>query len=210
MHKKSESKIKILQENKNKNVFFTTLKVFIALALLTFVIYDYGIEILTKYGDKATVFVSTTKETDDFTMPPITICMQNELKPSILNKYDAKSTSYYITEAGSNENISSVWDDYLNASYLINKDFDIEINENGIPLLVGNNIVGKGIIGNPVMFVVHEYHTMMMGTCYGIESNISIQPPIQIALDVRFKKSLDEKDLPQVFLVTIQWQNCLH
>ena len=63
MNKKSESKIRILQEYKNKNAFFTSLKVFIGLALLTFVIYDYGIEILTKYGNKATVFVSTTKET---------------------------------------------------------------------------------------------------------------------------------------------------
>ena len=116
---------KIQDIKKNKKSILRALKFFICLGFLSYVIHEYGIEIFTQYGNKSSYYISSTMKAKDFTMPPITICTQNGLKPSVLEKHGATNTWYYIFDIGWNQNISSVWDDYINASYLLNRDFEI-------------------------------------------------------------------------------------
>ena len=124
MSKNNQNKI---QEYKFKRPLIKLLKILICLTFLAFVVYIYGIEIFTKFGNEATVFISKTLEVKDFTMPPITICMKNGYKPSVLKKQGVTNGFYYVFDIGWNGNITSVWDSYLNASYLLNKDFEIDI-----------------------------------------------------------------------------------
>ena len=69
------------------------LKFVIFLVLLVTVIWQYAVEIYSKFENDSTTFVSRTIDTDNFTMPPITICMDNGLKPSVLKKYKMAETS---------------------------------------------------------------------------------------------------------------------
>ena len=189
----------------NKRTCLKALKILISLTFIACVIYIYGIEIFTKFGNKATVFISTTLDAKDFTMPPITICMQNGVKPPILKMHGGKTAFHYVFDIGSNQDIASVWDSYRNASYLLGRDFEIDVllpiqlNEPvQTGLLVGNNMIGDGILDNPIVIIIHEYHTLLSGTCYGIESNISIKPPISVRIDLRFNRSINQEEHPQV------------
>ena len=133
---------------------------------------------------------SQTVQAEDFTMPPVTICMQNGLKLRVLQKQGLKSTSDYLSEDGKIQNVSSVWDTFLDAAYLLNRDFMIAAFET--PLNLGKNVIENGIVD------IREYHTLISGTCYGIKSNIAIPKPKIGLLDLRFNKSLDKRDFPEV------------
>ena len=100
------------------------------------------------------------------------------------------------------KNISSVWDAFLEASYLIGRDFEISILvpsvfSSPLTLVVGNNNV---ILYNGTQFFVQlkEYHTVSAGTCYQIKSNFSIPLPKYVKVRVNFDNSLDEVDQPKV------------
>ena len=100
------------------------------------------------------------------------------------------------------KNISSVWDAFLEASYLIGRDFEISILvpsvfSSPLTLVVGNNNV---ILYNGTQFFVQlkEYHTVSAGTCYQIKSNFSIPLPKYVKVSVNFDNSLDEVDQPKV------------
>ena len=69
--------------------------------------------------------------------------MQNGLKLGVLHKQGIRSILDYIAEVGKMENISSVWNNFLEASYLLNRDFVIEALTQPIPtpLKVGKNII---------------------------------------------------------------------
>ena len=57
-------------------------------------------------------------------MPPITICMDNGLKPTVLNKYGLESIfDFNFNMYGFD--FPSVWDAYVEASYLLNRDIEI-------------------------------------------------------------------------------------
>ena len=56
------------------------------LVLLIIVTWQYALEIYGKFINDSKTFVSKTVDAHSFNMPPITICMDNALKPSVLNK----------------------------------------------------------------------------------------------------------------------------
>ena len=100
------------------------------------------------------------------------------------------------------KNISSVWDAFVEASYLNGRDFEISIHapsvfSSPLTLVVGNNNV---ISHNGTQFFVQlkEYHTVSAGTCYQIKSNFSMPLPEYVKVSVNFDNSLDEVDQPKV------------
>ena len=103
---------------------FKVFKFFVFLGLLIAVIVQYAIDIYSKFNKKATTFTSKTIETQNFNMPPITICMDNGLKPSVLNKYGMGNIFDFNFNMQESD-LPSVWDAYIEASYLLNRDIEI-------------------------------------------------------------------------------------
>ena len=67
----------------------TLIKVFKTLSflvLLIIVTWQYAVEIYGKFINDSKTFVSKTVRAENFILPPITICMDNALKPSVLEK----------------------------------------------------------------------------------------------------------------------------
>ena len=56
------------------------------LVLLIIVTWQYVLEIYGKFINNSKTFVSKTVDAENFTMPPVTICVDNALKPSVLEK----------------------------------------------------------------------------------------------------------------------------
>ena len=56
------------------------------LVLLIIVTWQYALEIYGKFINDSKTFVSKTVDAEDFAMPPVTICMDNALKPTVLKK----------------------------------------------------------------------------------------------------------------------------
>ena len=115
-------------ENKLANcltmsVLFRGMKFLIFIALLVIVVDQYAIDIYTKFQKKSTVFVSKTSEFENFTSPPISICFKNPFKPSGLEKYGIARRYGFIMATELNRSISSVWNTYVEVSYLLNRDF---------------------------------------------------------------------------------------
>ena len=88
------------------------------------------------------------------------------------------------------KNISSVWDAFVEASYLNGRDIEISIFDQ--ILTVGNNDLFSFSVE------LKEYHTFFAGTCYQIRSNFSMPPPSSLEISVTFDNSLDEGDQPKV------------
>ena len=100
------------------------------------------------------------------------------------------------------EQMSSVWDSFLEGSYLIDRDFSIyadhfDLKEESIKLTNGNNI-GALKDGNLINIEVREYYTLLTGTCYQILSNVSVTPPRWMTLSLYFNESLKLSDFPRV------------
>ena len=97
----------------------------------------YGIDTYKKFWNDSATFVSTTEETEDFNMPPLTICMDNGLKPTILKKYGMTSTFEFVYPNPSLdlEKIQRTWDTFVEASYIIDKAQPVKIDRNKIPFL---------------------------------------------------------------------------
>ena len=93
------------------------------------------------------------------------------------------------------KNMLSVWDAFIEASYLNGRDIEISIFDQ--ILTVGNNDLFSY---NGKLFSVElkEYHTFFAGTCYQIRSNFSLPPPSSMEISVTFDNSLDEGDQPKV------------
>ena len=54
--------------------------------LLIIVTWQYALDIYGKFINGSKTFVSKTVDAEDFAMPPVTICMDNALKPTVLKK----------------------------------------------------------------------------------------------------------------------------
>ena len=162
------------------------------LVLLVLVTWQYAVDIYVKFNNDSTTFVSKTVDAESFIMPPLTICMDYALKPSVLKKYGLNNLWDFVFSKIDNEekNISSIWDFFLEASYLIGRDMEISIYDK--ILTVGNNDVYQ------VLVELKEYHTFYAGTCYQIKSNFSIPPPNVGEITVTFANSLDKVDQPKV------------
>ena len=88
------------------------------------------------------------------------------------------------------KNMSSVWDAFIEASYLNGRDIQISIFDQN--LTVGNNDIFSYDVE------LKEYHTFFAGTCYQVRSNFSMPPPSSLEVSVTFDNSLDEGDQPKV------------
>ena len=93
------------------------------------------------------------------------------------------------------KNVSSVWDAFVEASYLSGRDIEISIIDQ--ILTVGNNDFFS-YDGKVFSVELKEYHTFFAGTCYQIRSNFSLPPPSSMEISVTFDNSLDEGDQPKV------------
>ena len=183
-----------------KSVLFRGMKFLIFISLLIIVIDQYAIEIYSKFQKKSTVFVSRTSKFDDFTSPPITICMKNGFKPSGLEKYGMGNRYGFIMGTEWNRTILSVWNTYEEISYLLNRDFEIEIyrcTTQPFRLFVGKNNV-KCDNGNIILIEINEYYTMTSGTCYAIRSDLEIPPPKFVTMSLHLNESLPNADFPEV------------
>ena len=179
----------------SKSTLFKVIKTAVFLGLLAVVIAVYAIKILLKYENDATTFATKTEEIGYFMLPPLTVCMQNGLKPSVLKKHGLY-TSYDFIYGMRDRNISSVWDTYVEASYLLNRDFEITFSD--VCLKVGKNY-GE-MDGKKFEIIVHEYHTPFLETCYQINFNLTIPPPEMPLILFDINKLLNGIDFPQVSL----------
>ena len=195
-------------ENKLANcltmsVFFRGMKFLIFIALLAIVVDQYAIDIYTKFQKKSTVFVSKISELENFTSPPISICFKNAFKPSGIKKYGITSRYGFLMGAELNKSISSVWNTYVEVSYLLNRDFEIEIypcttaTAHSFQLLVGINNI-KCVDGSTIFVEVNEYYTMASGTCYVIKSDLQIPTPRFFSMSLYLNGSLSSEDFPKV------------
>ena len=154
--------LKLFEYCYNRSVLLKGTKVLIFSILLTTVIYEYGLDIYSKYQDKATVFVSQTYPIEDFTLPFITICMKNKYKPTVLKKHGLDSWFDFVYgtfEGWKQENIS-IWDTYVEASYLLNRDLEIEMLNPPSPLKfsVGKNyIMCENISNGPSNYDISKF-----------------------------------------------------
>ena len=189
-----------------KEIFFKGIKILGFIALLILVMSEYGLDIWTKYRNRATTFITKTNEADNFDMPPITICMGNALKPTVMKKYGIDTILDFLIGSAAVMNMSSVWDVFVEAAYIINRDFQIFVFMwdpiskawDPITLLKGHNYLKEKEDGAGYDFNVTEYHTEMAGTCYQINSNFPLPPPNWLGLQLVFNESLGKTDIPQV------------
>ena len=178
-------------------------KIVVFLVLFIIVMWQYAVDIYAKFNSVSTTFVSKTVDADSFIMPPMTIFTDNGLKPSVLKKYGMADIFEFAFKILDTKNFS-VWDAFVEASYLIGRDIEIclhvpILSGAPIPLKIGNNYF-TGFNGNHFHIEVKEYHTNIAGTGYQIKSNITMYPPYWVALNLSFNDSLDEIDVPQVKL----------
>ena len=139
-------------------------------------------------------------------MPPITICMGNGLKPTVMKKYGISSIFDFVFGSKAVRNMSSVWDVFLEGAYLINRDFKIIVDTMTLGLLTlekGHNYYRKNNEGDGYYINITEYHTILAGTCYQINSNFPLSPPNMIFLHLQFNESLGKTDIPQVIIIII-------
>ena len=189
----------------NKEMVFKGIKILGFIALLILVLWQYGLDIWTKFQNHATTFITKTDNVENFSMPPITICMGNALKPTVLKKYGVDSVLDFAIGTKAVINVSSVWDVFVEAAYIINRDFKIyaySLTWRGpISLLKGHNYHKQKEEGAGYDINVTEYHTPRAGTCYQISSNFLLPPPNWIILILVFNESLSEIDIPKVNLL---------
>ena len=125
--------------------------------------------------------------------------------PPILKKYGLVNIwDFMFGDPIDNEakNISSVWDAFVEASFLNGRDFEISllvpsVFSSPLTLTVGNNDLFS-YDGKLFSVELKEYHTFFAGTCYQMKSNFSMPPPSYVDIVVTFANSLDEVDQPKV------------
>ena len=191
----------ILSNCSVKSVLFRGMKFLLFTGLLIFVVDQYAIDIYTKFQKKSTLFNSKISEFENFASPPFSICMKNGFKPSGIEKYGIASRYGFIMGTELNKSISSVWNTYVEVSYLLNRDFGIEIHPctkaHSFQLLVGSNNI-KCVDGRTIFVEVNEYYTMASGTCYVIKSDLQIPPPKFVPMELYLNGSLSSEDFPEV------------
>ena len=182
---------------------FKGIKTLLFFGLLATVLVSYARDIYTNFHDDATTFVQKTEKPENLFTPPILICMENGLKPTVMKKYGVELV-YDFPGYNVGEKQLPVWDAYVEASYILNRDFVITVG--GRNLSTGNNTFSEASI-NPIIgeegqkgiwVHVSEYHTHFIGTCYQIDSNYSMPPPNFGLFSLQFNESITQADIPPV------------
>ena len=180
----------------NKANIFKGIKILLFCILLVTVLSSYARDIYEKFDAKATTFARTTEQAKNFFVPPLVICMENGLKPTVLRKYGVESTVKFPGDGFANKQLP-IWDAFVESSYIINRDFILSDGVQNFSTGYNHNaFVGYGQKG--IWVHVSEYHTIFAGTCYQIDSNLSIPPPLLIGYTFQFNESLDKADIPPV------------
>ena len=113
--------------------------------------------------------------------------------------------SIYPNSVNQHDNETSVWDTFMEASYLNKRDIAFEIRypliNEFMTLNVGNNHFSPNY--EKLMVEMKEYQTFLAGTCYEIKSNLLMNPPNFVQITVTFNDSLHEIDLPKVHFLMI-------
>ena len=189
-----------------KTIVFKGIKILGFIVLLISVMLLYGLDIYTKFQDQATTFKTKSHEANNFNMPPVTFCMGNGLKPTVMKKYGIESIFEFTFGSKVVMNMASVWDVFVEAAYIINRDFKINVSSltwGSFQLTKGHNYHKQKEGGVGYDINVTEYHTYLAGTCYQINSNFPLPPPNWISLDLVFNESLSDIDIPQVNLLLL-------
>ena len=169
----------------NKPNIFNGIKILYFFALLATVLFSYARDIYTNFHNDATTFTRKTVKADNFFTPPVVICMENGMKPTVMNKY-GMVTVFSLPDADAVNKPLSVWDSFVEASYILNRDFIINIGY--FNLKTGYNKLE--LPDSSVVIDVREYHIWHQGgTCYQIESNHSIFPPDSVTFTLKFDES---------------------
>ena len=202
----SITRLQTLSHFINKQKLFMGIKILLFMFLLISVIFVYGHDIYTKFQKQATTFTTKTVEDTNFDMPPITICMGNGLKPTVMKKYGIETIFDFTFGSKAVKEMSVVWDIFVEGSYIINRDFKMRaINLDPINMSWGSILLAKGhnyhethgrMGGYDIN--VTEYYTVLVGTCYQINSNFPLPPPYWISLKLIFDESLNKTDIPEV------------
>ena len=183
-----------------RSVFFGGLKSLVFLALFLFVVFEYAETMLKTFSIGATTLTMTTSLIKDLKFPPFTICLENGYKPTVMQKYGFENR--YAFWDIKDKNITSVWDTYLDSTYLLHKDFEIFMLETAEMLKLGENHFENTIFnhGNPIQVKIDQYHTPMSGTCYEIKSNLSLPTSTTASFVFIIKNPTDTRDFPKVGL----------
>ena len=128
-----------------------------------------------------------------------------------MKKYGIETIFDFTFGSKAVKEMSLVWDVFVEGSYIINRDFQIKaisldpinMTWGSIILAKGHNYHGKhGRVGGYDIDVT-EYHTVLAGTCYQINSNFPLPPPYWISLKLIFNESLNKTDIPKVSLLWV-------
>ena len=118
----------MMKKAQYKSVLFKIIKILLFLVLTLALLNLYAVDIYTKFKDSATTFASKKVNMNDFTFPPITFCMENGLKPSVMKKYGLSNIFEFTFGSYAIQNFnSSVWEAYVEASYILNRDFQVKL-----------------------------------------------------------------------------------
>ena len=182
------------KQSLNKTNIFKGFKILIFFVLLITVLSSYARDIYTKFLNDATTFTRNTEQADNFHLPPVLVCMENGLKATVMEKYGLDTVRNFPgLETDFNTELS-VWDIFVEASYILNRDFIIKSNDFDFNFSTGYNVIGPEL-----MVHVSEYHTIYTGTCYQVDSgNLSISPPRSLSATLEFDESLNQDDIPPV------------
>lgn len=106
--------VKNLQDTRKKlfrrSIFFGGLKCLTFLALFIYVIFEYAQNMTKTFSIGATTLSMTTSLIKDLKFPPLTICLENGYKPTVMQKYGLENR--YAFWDIKDKNITSVWDIY--------------------------------------------------------------------------------------------------
>ena len=182
-----------------RSVVLGGLKSLIFLALFLFVVFEYAETMLKTFSIGATTLTMTTSLIKDLKFPPFTICLENGYKPTVMQKYGFENR--YAFWNIKDKNITSVWDIYLESTYLLDRDFNIFMLATGMLKLGENHFENTSFNhGNPIQVKIDQYHTPMSGTCYEIKSNLSLPTSKTASFMFIIKNPTDTRDFPKVGL----------
>ena len=187
----------------NKPNIFNGMKILYFFVLLATVLFSYATDIYINFHNHATTFTRKIENADNFFMPPVLICMENGMKPTVMKKY-GMGTLFEIPGSDTINKPLSVWDRFFEASYIINRDFIIGIKNFNHNRYDFNLTTGYNVLDFKLTIDVREYHTYSLGTCYQIESNYSVPPPKSIPLTLQFDESLNQEDIPPVRIFKVE------
>ena len=160
--------------------------------------------VITEYLKHDTTFSSTSKLFTEFRIPTITLCFEDEYKPSVIKELDLKypprtvmilGEKFYEHENIKNQPIEEI---YENLTYNLNKDWYLKINGNSMDLQLHKGLNEITLHHNKTsIFNVFSAPTFNNGACTVIEPiKGKLKSLENLDLDIRFDEKL-KTDYPE-------------